>query len=88
MDYQRQGMCGHIMATVDLHDICPGCRECFLLDNPCVVCDSLSPDHHQGFSARNGNSVDALVALAQSALRDRVNVDLWRGRALVLRGPL
>ncbi len=53
MEYQRKGTCGHIMATVDPHDLCPGCRECFLPDNPCVVCDSLTSDQRtQAIQAR------------------------------------
>ena len=55
MDYQRKGTCGHYMAlvSVDPHDMCPGCRVCFLPDNPCLVCDALTSDQRaQSIQAR------------------------------------
>ena len=42
MDNQRRGACNHIMAVWDLHSLCPGCRDCFLPDNPCRVCEGLT----------------------------------------------
>ena len=55
MDYQRKGTCGHYMAlvSVDPHDMCPGCRVCFVPDNPCLVCDALTSDQRaQSIQAR------------------------------------
>ena len=44
MDNQRRGACNHIMAVWDLHSLCPGCRDCFLPDNPCRVCEGLTAE--------------------------------------------
>ena len=44
MDNQRCGACNHIMAVWDLHSLCPGCRDCFLPDNPCRVCEGLTAE--------------------------------------------
>ena len=98
MDYQRKGTCGHYMAlvSVDPHDMCPGCRVCFVPDNPCLVCDALTSDQRaQSIQARRlrlRREERKRIARAgsigtASPLRGRVNVDLGRGRALVLRGP-
>ena len=44
MDNQRRGACNHIMAVWDPHSLCPGCRDCFIPDNPCLVCEGLTPE--------------------------------------------
>ena len=44
MDNQRRGACNHIMAVWDPHSLCPGCRDCFIPDNPCLVCEGLTAE--------------------------------------------
>ena len=44
MDNQRRGACNHIMAVWDSHSLCPGCRDCFIPDNPSLVCEGLTAE--------------------------------------------
>ena len=41
------------LVSVDPRDMCPGCRVCFVPDNPCLVCDALTSDQRaQSIQAR------------------------------------
>ena len=45
---QRRGLCGHVMASFDLHDKCATCRDKLIgeddcvVDKPCKICDGFS----------------------------------------------
>ena len=85
MDNQRRGACNHIMAVWDPHSLCPGCRDCFIPDNPCLDalanCWLIQARAFSVFACRRCS----LAARARSP--DRVSADPWRVRLSGLQGP-